>query len=106
MRNVLVVVLAVVALLVRGFTGRRLGEPASVEFVAAAAAVFVVLVVVVVVVVDEEVVVGLRSDFERCNADMLNPPSRLCPGMEWEWDVLVNVYCDEGDKGRLGYGYR
>jgi hypothetical protein len=99
--NVLVVLLEVVALLVRGFTGRRLGEPwrsASVEFVAAA-------VVLVVEVVVEEEEAGLRIDFERCNVDILTPLT-LCLEMKWEWDVLVNVYCDDGGKGRLGYGYR
>lgn len=63
--NVLVVVFGVVALLAKGFIGRRLGElSASVDFAAAAAD------LVVVVVVEEEGA-GLRSDFERCNVDIL-----------------------------------
>lgn len=99
--NVLVVVLDVVALLARGFIGRRLGEPASVEFVETGA-VFAAFVVVVVVDEEEEEV-GLRIDRERCVVDILTPLT-LCLEMEMEWDVLVNVYCDGGDKGRLGYG--
>lgn len=64
--NVLVVVFGVVALLAKGFIGRRLGKlSASVDFAAAAAD-----LVVVVVVVEEEGA-GLRSDFERCNVDIL-----------------------------------
>jgi hypothetical protein len=67
--NVLVVVLEVVALLVKGFTGRRLGEwSASGAFVAGA-------VVLVAFVAVEEEGAGLRIDFERCNVDILTPPS-------------------------------
>ena len=101
--NVLVVVLEVVALLARGFIGSRLGEPASVEFVETGA-VFAAFVVVVVVDEEEEEA-GLRIDRERCVVDILTPLT-LCLEMEMEWDVLVNVYCDGGDKGRLGYGYQ
>lgn len=77
--KVLALLVDAVALRVRGFTGRRLGEPSE------------GLGVLVAVVVVEE---GFRIDRERCNADIMNTLLVLLswPRDSVEWDV--NVYCD------------